>query len=99
MEDANAFKAMMRMQTEDFMVLLDYIEKDITATPINGGHEAIPKAGLAVTCRFSQLGRHFGLYPFNPECPKQHYLTSLRAYLLLLLEIWQVMFRKQLKMC
>ena len=65
-EDRSAFKEMMRMNYEDFLQVLGYIERDITPKPINGGHEVIPpKARLAVTLRFLATGETFRSLSFQ----------------------------------
>ena len=65
-EDTSAFKEMMRMNYEDFLQVLGYIERDITPKPINGGHEVIPpKARLTVTLRFLATGETFRSLSFQ----------------------------------
>ena len=59
-EDTAAYKEMMRMCYEEFLYILNIIEKDITPTQIFGGHKVIPaKARLTVTIRFLATGETF----------------------------------------
>ena len=59
-EDTAAYKEMMRMCYEEFLYILNIIEKDIPPTQIFGGHKVIPaKARLTVTIRFLATGETF----------------------------------------
>ena len=65
-EDTAAYKEMMRMSYEEFLHILNIIEKDIAPTQIFGGHKVIPaKARLTVTIRFLATGETFRSLSFQ----------------------------------
>ena len=65
-EDTAAYKEMMHMSYEEFLYILNIIEKDITPTQIFGGHKVIPaKARLTVTIRFLATGETFRSLSFQ----------------------------------
>ena len=55
-EDSGALRVMMRKKYEDFLVILNHIEKDITPHQVTGGNTVIiPKARfnphIAISCK------------------------------------------------
>ena len=65
-EDSVAYRKMMRMKHEDFLIILSHIEKDITPHQVSGSNSVIsPKARLTLALRFLATGETFRSLAFQ----------------------------------
>ena len=79
MEDTNGFKEMMRMSYEDFLYILNLIEKDITPKQILGGQKVInAKSRLILAIRFLATGESYRSlrFQFRISTPAISYIIN-----------------------